>query len=400
MSAAGLISKLFTAAGAFRSSIIGAAQLDAGTVVKRAAIRAAITGAPISALAAHSLFINGGMEISQENGSTAGGHGTYPVDQMQFSIVGPSGNCQQVTDAPPGYRNSAKITITTAKSSLASTDLIFLYTNIEGLRIAKLGFGATGATSFGLGFWAKSSVTGTHGAAIGNHNGGRSYPFTYTISAANTWEYKAIYIPGDVGGTWVTGAVLGLQVIFSPAIGSSFLGTAGAWVSAGTYGQTGQINLAAVNGSTFQVTGVALLPGIDLTALDQTELAANSSLLMRDAIQELPLCQRYFFQPSTGNPSFECVGLGFCRNTTTAVVIVKHPVEMRIGPSLTSSSPSDFYVDNNGAHTATAIALDTGGSSNRRSLITATTTGLNTGDGCAISAFGTTSARISLNARM
>jgi hypothetical protein len=29
------------------------------------------------------------------------------------------------------------------------------------------------------------------------------YPFSYTISAANTWEQKTITIAGDTTGTWL-----------------------------------------------------------------------------------------------------------------------------------------------------------------------------------------------------
>ena len=46
-----------------------------------------------------------------------------------------------------------------------------------------------------LSFLVKSTVTGTHGGALTNSGQSRSYPFTYTISSANTWEQKSITIP-------------------------------------------------------------------------------------------------------------------------------------------------------------------------------------------------------------
>jgi hypothetical protein len=46
-------------------------------------------------------------------------------------------------------------------------------------------------------------LTGTFGGALFNNAANRSYPFSYTISSANTWEQKSITIAGDTSGTWV-----------------------------------------------------------------------------------------------------------------------------------------------------------------------------------------------------
>jgi hypothetical protein len=39
------------------------------------------------------------------------------------------------------------------------------------------------------------------------------YPFTYTISVANTWEQKSVTIVGDTSGTWLTTNGAGIHVI-------------------------------------------------------------------------------------------------------------------------------------------------------------------------------------------
>jgi hypothetical protein len=53
-------------------------------------------------------------------------------------------------------------------------------------------------------FWVRSSLTGTFaGVLFMNSAANRSYPFTYTINAANTWEFETITIAGDTTGTWV-----------------------------------------------------------------------------------------------------------------------------------------------------------------------------------------------------
>jgi hypothetical protein len=83
---------------------------------------------------------------------------------------------------------------------------IYLYSKqrIEGYNIADLAWGTANAKTVTISFWVKSSLTGTFGGAFKNNASNRDYPFTYTISSANTWEQKSITLPGDTTGTWVT----------------------------------------------------------------------------------------------------------------------------------------------------------------------------------------------------
>jgi len=136
-----------------------------------------------------------------------------------------------------------------------------------------------------LSFWVYSSLTGTFGGALINGGFSRSYPFTYTISAANTWEQKTVTIAGDTTGTWSTDNSTGIVVSFSMGAGSSRLGTAGAWVAANNQGATGQTNIIATNGATFYITGVQLEVGSSATGFDY-----------RIYSTELANCQRYYQQ--------------------------------------------------------------------------------------------------------
>ena len=73
----------------------------------------------------------------------------------------------------------------------------------------------------------RSSLTGTFGGSLRNSAGDRSYPFTYTISAVNTWEQKVITVAGDTSGTWLTTNGIGIRVAFGLGVGSTYSGTAG-----------------------------------------------------------------------------------------------------------------------------------------------------------------------------
>jgi len=250
--------------------------------------------APISSVMRNRL-INGSQTIDQRNAGaavTVDGSFPYITDRWQVQdFTDGVISVQQISDAPSGFVNSLRVTVTTADTSLGTNQLSRVQQPIEGYNIADLGWGTASAQTVTLSFWVKSSVTGTFGGSLINSGNTRSYPFTYTINAANTWEQKAVTIAGDTTGTWLTTNGIGVQVNFSLAAGSSFLGTAGAWAGSDFRGATGQTNLLATLSATWQVTGCQLEKGTQATSFEY-----------RQYQQELALCQRYF--ESTGTTAF------------------------------------------------------------------------------------------------
>jgi hypothetical protein len=190
---------------------------------------------------------------------------------------------EQVEDAPTGFYNSLKFTTTTADSSLAATQRVNVRQCIEGYNTADLAFGTAGASTITVSFWVKSSLTGTFGAVLINNNGTRTYPFSYTINSANTWEQKTITVSGDQSGTWLTTNGIGLQVMFSLGVGSTYRGTAGSWVSSELYSVTGETPVIGTLNATWQITGVQLEKGSTATSFDYRPYGT-----------ELMLCQRYY----------------------------------------------------------------------------------------------------------
>jgi hypothetical protein len=102
---------------------------------------------------------------------------------------------------PAGFTNYLGFTSNSAYT-VGSSELFSFQQRIEGLNVADLGFGTANAQAITLSFWVRSSLTGTFGGSLRNSAGDRSYPFTFTISSANTWEYETITIAGDTSGTW------------------------------------------------------------------------------------------------------------------------------------------------------------------------------------------------------
>ena len=233
------------------------------------------------------LIINGTMQIAQRATSDASiSDNEFVVDRYSLRTSN-SGwySAEQSTDAPSDFSNSLKITSLGANSP-ATGAYIFFSQKIEGFNSAHLKFGTSSAKTVTLSFHVKSSLTGTFAGSLRNSAQNRSYPFTFTISSANTYEYKTITIAGDTSGTWVGSTNgIGLEVIFNLGSGTNNQGTAGAWASAGYLSASGVSvkNLVETNGATLFISGIQLEVG-----------SSASDFEHRSFGEELALCERYF----------------------------------------------------------------------------------------------------------
>ena len=236
-------------------------------------------------------IINGAMVIDQRNAgasvSIATTSDVYTLDRWAAAGQSADGvfTVQQDTTIPAGFKNSMKVTVTTADSSIGASQYYLMQQNIEGLNLTDINWGTVNAQNLTLSVWVRSSVTGTFGGSLRGSftTSTRSYPFSYTINSANTWEQKSITITGDQSGTWATDNSTGIRLTFSLGDGSSRLGTANTWATANYTGVTGQTNLIATNAATWYVTGVQLEKGSTATSFDYRPYGT-----------ELALCQRYY----------------------------------------------------------------------------------------------------------
>ena len=312
-------------------------------------------------------IINGGMVIDQRNAGAAvtinsGASFTYSIDRWYGYGQTSDGvfTLQQDTSVPSGqgFTKSLKATVTTADASIGATQLYQLGQRIEGYNVADLGLGTAGAASITLSFWVRSSLTGTFGGALQNGGQNRSYPFSYTISSADTWEKKTITLLGDTSGTWLTTNGTGVEVIWGLGIGSTYLGTAGSWSGSFLAGVTGQTQVIATNGATFYITGVQLEAGDVSTPFEH-----------RSYGQELALCQRYFFKtyaqnaaPGTANAG-GMVGRYIDGTQSYASLDCRFPVSMRAAPTVTLYAPANGQsgvIQTDGPNYRSAIVASSG----------------------------------------
>ena len=235
-------------------------------------------------------LINGQMVIDQRNAGAsvtpASAVTTYTLDRWSFyptqvSKFTTQQNAGSITP-PAGFTNYLGVTSSSAYS-VTSGDLFVLQQQIEGFNVSDLGWGTASAATVTLSFWVRSSLTGTFGGVLQNSAQNRTYPFTFAISSANTWEQKTITVSGDTTGTWLTNNGIGLRIVFGLGVGSTYSGTAGAWSGSTLFSTTGATSVVGTNGATFYITGVQLEKGSTATSFDYRPYGT-----------ELQLCKRYY----------------------------------------------------------------------------------------------------------
>jgi hypothetical protein len=272
-------------------------------------------------------IINGAMVIDQRNAGASVTQTTsapYTLDRWYaFGSVNSKFTVQQdagTVTPPAGFTDYLGATSSSAYS-VGSSEQYNIAQVIEGFNIADLGWGTANAKTVTLSFWVRSSLTGTFGGSLRNVGTAYSYPFSYTISSANTWEYETITIAGSTAGTWGSTNGVGIYVNFSMGAGSTLSGTAGSWSANNFTSSTGATSVVGTNGATFYITGVQLEVGSTATSFDYRPYGT-----------ELALCQRYYFDVGGYAYSTASIG-GTAYSTTWCYGLVQSPVTMRAMPT-------------------------------------------------------------------
>jgi hypothetical protein len=287
-----------------------------------------------SNMAGRNRIINGDMRIDQRNAGasvTPTTNTTYTLDRwLTYLSQASKFSVQQSTVAPAGFKNSLLVT-SLSSYAVGTSETFSIVQRIEGLNIYDLDWGTADAKTVTLSFWTRSSLTGTFGGTIKNSAEDRVYPFSYTISTANTWEKVTITIEGDASGTWLTTNGRGITVVFGLGTGATLSATAGAWSAGNKFSATGATSVVGTSGATFYITGVQLEAGSVATPFEHRQYG-----------QELALCQRYF-QKWDGATARKWAFNGMILGTGDSYGAYFLRTTMRANPVLiTSGTASDY----------------------------------------------------------
>jgi hypothetical protein len=293
-------------------------------------------------------IINGAMVIDQRNNGASGTASAYTVDRWgYYGTQASKGTWQQNAGSvtpPAGFTNYLGFTSSSAYSVISS-DLFEIYQWVEGYNIADLAWGTANAKTVTLSFWVRSSLTGTFGGSFINYNQSRTYPFSYTISSANTWTQISITVAGDTTGTWNTTNTAGIGIVFGLGVGSTYSGTAGSWSGSSYFSATGATSVVGTSGATFYITGVQLEAG-----------SAASPFENRLYGTELSLCQRYY--EVHGGVAYSFPGMDVYGVTGQAMAIgVPFAVTKRTAPTVSATGSWNY----NNASGITAYAPSVAG---------------------------------------
>ena len=324
-------------------------------------------------------IINGDMRIDQRfagaanTGASTNQHvidrwlcKTMIAGRTRFQQNNTNGPGQSATQIATGFSNYFGANVVSSNTSYSAGDQYWILQCIEGLNIQDLNWGSSVASPATLSFWVYSSIAGTHAGCFANANADRSYPFTYTINTANTWQYQTITVPGDTTGSWFSNNGIGMYVIYNLGSGTTYQSSSGnSWQSSFYQSVTNAVNVQSSANGSFYLTGVQLEKGLQATSFD-----------FRHYGTELSLCQRYYqktFDQATVPGSWSRntgQGIGQCHNSGFFRLQHRFAVPMRSAPSVItydsagSSARVDYYASgswNNGGTLSYGINSNQGG---------------------------------------
>ena len=286
------------------------------------------------------VIINGDMKVAQRGTSFVSlANNTYVMDRW---VYGKSGIVvhtvtQETTGGPnDNFPNWVKLNVTTADASLTGSDHCYLEQRVEGYNYLSIR-----EKEVAISFWVRDAKTGLHAVTLRSGDGLSSYISEYTITQADTWEYKTVtVIMSEAFGTWNLTNGSGFYLDFILATGPNFQNTANTWVNAAAFGTSSTVNSVDNTSNVFGVTGVQLEIGSSATAFEY-----------RPIEEEVALCYRYYIKypdnDSFGS-TFTGIAAGMQDNSTDARFIVQFPVEMRVAPTVSISGSGNLRVSGAG----------------------------------------------------
>jgi len=283
------------------------------------------------------MIINGDCRVAQRGTSlssiTSGNN--FQVDRWNFQ---PSGHgtwtlSQNSSTGLSGFETSTKMLCTSNGGTPSAADFVILFYNIEGYDTQRLKFGQSDAERFTVSWYVKSNKTGTGIIEAQTTESTASATVetskTYTISQANTWEFKSVTFPANTAHAQATA-----NKTTSTGLSLRWVLDTGTNLTSGT-AQTTWANQTTADRWVGQNLGIGRADDdyMEMTGL-QVDIGDVAQPFKYETFGDnLLRCQRYYYQPDSENDTMGRLNSP-AGNLNDFSGSVNFPVTMRAAPTV------------------------------------------------------------------
>jgi len=268
------------------------------------------------------IIINGAMQVAQRSASVTGigaSAGYFTLDRWKISTAASAGRLTmtQTADGPSGFANCLKLDCTTADTSIAAGENLFIQHRFEGQDLQQIKKGTSDAESITLSFYIKANAVFTFGVELLDIDNTRQ--ITKLFDTTTDWVRHELTFPADTTGAFGDDNAESLAIHFWLHAGSNF--TSGTLNTASFANNTNANRAVGIDSffsntnNNFFLTGVQMEIGSQATNFEHRSFG-----------EELEACKRYF-QKIHGIP-------GICISATNIVAMGMYPVECRAKPTV------------------------------------------------------------------
>lgn len=312
---------------------------------------------------AKNLLQNGSFAIAQRGTSIAGAATNYyTLDRWQYR-VGSGAETVRITTTQEnnggvgGHDKWIKALVATAEPSFGSGNAAYYIQRVEANSCLGA-FDSSGMKALSISFDAivhadgASSMSAPYALPViiqANDGTAKQYVTNVSVTSADTWQHFTVSVPALAGATNDADNGNALSVGWGLATGSSRLATADTWeTNNNSSGTSASENFADATNNYVGIANIQCEVGSVATDFEHEDYGTT-----------LAKCLRYFWRWTSPTNSYAFPGAGTVQATTTALIVAKLPVQMRVAPSFSASSTTTSDVrDGATAHATTGIALN------------------------------------------
>ena len=307
------------------------------------------------------ILYNGEMKVAQRSASVTGlgaASGYFTLDR--WNMLEPTSNghtaqagrytMAQVADGPAGFANCLKLTCTTADTSIAANEVLFLNQRLEGQDLQHLKKGTGSAEQITVSFYVKGNASATYVLELLDLDNNRHN--TQSFAVTTDWNRIELTFAADTTGALDDDTAVSLFVNFWLHGGSTYTGgtfASNTWASLTNANRLGSGKTSFFDSTdrTFFITGVQMEIGATATEFES-----------RSYGEELRMCERYCSVYASASSFVMPVRQAQVDSANRPEYILHYPTK-RAAPSIAVTDPTNFKVLT-AANTGIAVASFSG----------------------------------------